>query len=65
MNQRRRARLRRARKRKVIQVTGVWGTCDSCGQHLPLHPELRMCGTCTFGEASAMMEFDGTWEEHV
>ncbi len=45
------------------QVTGVWGECESCGQRLPLHPELRACGCCTFGEASAMMAFDGTWTE--
>jgi len=37
--------------------------CIVCHQHLPCHPYLEMCGTCTFGEADAMMEFDGTWEE--
>ncbi len=45
------------------QVTGVWMECIVCHQHLPCHPYLEMCGTCTFGEADAMMEFDGTWEE--
>jgi hypothetical protein len=51
--------------RARIKVTGVWGKCESCGQRLPLHPDLKMCGACTFGEASAIMEFDGTWEEEI
>ncbi len=44
-------------------VTGVWGKCLSCRQKLPLHPDLKMCGACTFGEASELMAFDGTWVE--
>jgi len=48
---------------KKRKVTGVWGKCISCGQHLPLHPDLEMCGCCTFGEASEIMAFKGTWEE--
>lgn len=50
-------------KPKSWQVTGVWMECISCHQHLPCHPDLEMCGTCTFGEADALMEFDGTWTE--
>lgn len=54
---------KKATKGKPQKVSGVWMKCISCHQQLPCHPELEMCGACTFGEADALMEFDGSWIE--
>ncbi len=53
----------RGAPRHTRTVHGEWGVCESWRQTLPLHPDLGMCGTCTFGEADALLEFDGEWQE--
>lgn len=44
-------------------VKGVKMECISCHNTRWCHPRLEMCGTCTFGEAGAQDEFEGSWEE--
>jgi hypothetical protein len=54
---------KQAQKPKTRIITGDWGECESCGQWLPLHPDIGLCGCCAFGEADALLEFMEPWEE--
>lgn len=49
--------------RWVRVVHGVRGKCVACEQKRWLHPELEMCGTCTFGSWKDQDEFQGAWWE--
>ncbi|HEU4649483.1 MAG TPA: hypothetical protein VFS33_10520 [Gemmatimonadales bacterium] len=53
------------KRKRIVKQRGVWQDCESCGQYLPCHPEIGLCGTCAFGEADAMMEFDGEWVAEI
>jgi hypothetical protein len=54
---------RRAVKPETRTLRGIYGECESCGQTLPLHPNLGLCGCCAFGEADALDAFAGEWTE--
>jgi len=56
---------RRAPKVETRTLRGIYGECESCGQYLPLHPNLGLCGCCAFGSASDLMAFSGEWQEQA